>query len=227
MKKLNIAVLGTIGVGKTTLLNKLAEKLRWFSKNVIIQPEPSVTIPFINEVLKKFYDDNAGWSFPLQLSISAAQEAYMQMLRESDYDYSLFDAPYSSDIYSYSHAKRGRMRIEDHHALVSVGRPFKFDVIIKICEDKHTTISRISKRNKRVEEGDMDPDKKDVSIDDFSYLDSHIEDFTEYFPIYINKFKCYNPDALIIELNHIPDLESPEYDELITKIYLKIIGKEC
>lgn len=218
MRKINIAILGSIGVGKTTLMKNIENKLRDLSEVVIVQPEPSVTIPFINDVLKKFYNDNSSWSFPLQLSISAAQEAYMQTLRESEYDFSLFDAPYSSDIYGYSHAKRGRMRLEDFHALVAIGRPFKFDVVVQICEDKNTTISRISKRNKRVEEGDMDPDRKDVSIEDYSYLDSHIEDFNEYFPIYINKFKGYNPDVKIIKLDHIPDIDDPEYEEIIDMI---------
>lgn len=97
MKKTNITILGTIGVGKTTLLNKLKERLLMETPNVVVEPEPSVTIPFINEALKHFYNDNASWSFPMQLLISAAQESYMQELRESDYDYSLFDAAYSSD----------------------------------------------------------------------------------------------------------------------------------
>lgn len=219
MKKKNITILGTIGVGKTTLMNKLNERLLKDTPNVIVQPEPSVTIPFVNEVLKKFYNNNSGWSFPLQLCVSSAQESYMQMLRESDYDYALFDAAYSSDPYSYSHSKHGRMRIEDHHALVSIGRPFKFDVIIYIDEEKDITIERIKHRNKRVEEGDMHPDKKDVSIEDFSYLDSHIEDFKEYLPIYLNKFKSFNPDVKIINLTHIPDFESEEYDALIETLY--------
>lgn len=221
----NIAILGSIGVGKTTLMNELEKKLRSISNNVVVQPEPSVTIPFVNEVLKKFYNDNSAWSFPLQLSISAAQEAYMQELRESKYEYALFDAPYSSDIYGYSHAKRGRMRIEDFHALVSIGRPFKFDVVVQILEDKETTISRISKRNRRVEEGDMDPDKKDVSIDDYSYLDSHIEDFTEYFPIYINKFKAYNPDVKVLQIKHIPEIDTEEYSDLLDMILSEILKK--
>ena len=100
--------------------------------------------------------------------------------------YALFDAPMSSDIYGYSHCKRGRMSIDDFHALVSISRSFRFDYVIYINEDKDTTIRRISGRNKRVEEGDMHPDKKDVAIDDFSYLDAHIQHFKEYMPIYLN-----------------------------------------
>lgn len=111
------------------------------------------------------------------------------------------------------------MRLEDHYALVDIGRPFKFDFVIYIHEDKNTTINRILGRNKRVEEGDMDPDRKDVAIDDFAYLDSHIEDFNEYLPIYFNKFKSFNKNVKIIELTKLPDVNSKEYDDLIENLY--------
>lgn len=224
MKKININIIGTIGCGKTTLMNAIKEKLLKETKDVIIEPEPSVTIPFINDALKHFYEDNNHWSYPLQLLVSAAQESYMQTLRESDYEYSLFDAAFSSDIYGYSHAKHGRMSLTDYHALLNVGRPFKFNYVIWIHEDKDTTIARLRKRNKRVEEGDMDPDKKDVAIDDFSYMDSHMEDFEEYMPVYLNRFKVDNPDVKIIELKHLPDIESEAYDKLVESICKEIEG---
>lgn len=223
MKKVNIAILGTIGVGKTTMLHKIEDELRKKSSNVIVKAEPAVTVPFVNEVLKKFYNDNSSWSLCLQLLISSVQESYFQDLRELDYDYSLFDMPYSSDIYSYSHMKRGRMTSEGHHSLVNIGSHFPFNVVILINEDKETTISRVRNRNKRVEEGDMDPDKKDVSIEDFSYLDNHIADFKEYQDVWLSRFTNDNPNVDIIKLNHIPDINSTEYDELIKKIVERIV----
>lgn len=215
MLKKNIAILGAIGAGKTTLLHALEEKLLHYSKNVVVKAEPSVTVPFVNDVLKKFYDDNASWSFCLQLLISAVQESYFQDLRTSDYDYALFDMPFSSDIYSYSHMKHGRMKPDQYHSLVGIGSRFAFDYVILINEDEETTINRVKNRNKRVEEGDMDPDKKDVSIDDFSYLDSHIEDFKEYQEVWLNRFKCDNSNVHIIRLNHIPDKSEKEYSMLV------------
>lgn len=226
MRKININIIGTIGCGKTTLMEALYKKLSADGALTLMETEPSVTIPFINDVLKKFYDDNNHWSYPLQLCISAAQEAYMQILRETDYEYSLFDAAFSSDIYGYSHAKHRRMSLNDFHSLLNIGRAFKFDYVIWIHENKETTIERIKSRNKRVEEGDMNPDKKDVSIDDFSYLDDHLADFEEYMPEYLNRFKIDNPDVKIIELKHLPDFKSDAYDFLIENL-CKEIQKEA
>ena len=226
MKKINIAVLGTIGVGKTTLLNKLKERLEKDTPDVVLKAEPSVTIPFINDVLKRFYNDDKNWSFVLQLCISAAQEAYFQDLRDSDYEYSLFDMPYSSDIYSYSHMKHNRMPPSGHHSLVGIGSKFPFDYIILINEDKETTIKRVSGRNKKANNGEYNGDKKDVAIEDFSYLDSHIEDFKEYQEVWLNRFKCDNPNVKIIRLEHIPELDTELYTTLVEHLHSIIVNGE-
>jgi len=218
MKKINVGILGTIGVGKTTLLRHLETALKVVDPSVVVKAEPAVTIPFINEALKKFYTDNGGWSYPLQLCISAAQETFFQELRESDYQYSLFDMPYSSDIYSYSHSKRGNMTIDSHYDLENIGSHFPFDYIILINEDKDTTIERIMARNKDATDGKNTNSQKDVSIEDFAYLDNHIADFKEYQEVWLNRFKSDNPKIKIIRLQHIPELTSPEYDILIDKL---------
>lgn len=219
MKKTNIAILGCIGVGKTTILNNLHNHLSAKTINPVLQiSEPSVSIPFINDVLKKFYDDNSAWSYPLQLCISAAQEAHFQTLRESEYDYALMDMPFSSDIYAYSHQKNGRMDPEYFRALLTVGSHFSFDFIVLINESKEKTIEHVKSRNKRVEEGTMDPDKKDVEIDDFSYLNDHIDDFNEYINIWLTRFKRDNPNIKIIELTDVPNMNTKEYEKLLDDI---------
>lgn len=222
MKKINITINGTIGVGKTTLIDALARRIKKETPNLVLQPEPSVTVPFINDVLQKFYNDNTSWSYPLQLLITAAQEAYMQELRESDYDYALMDMAYSSDIYSYSHQKHHRMRMEDHYSLLTSGRPFKFDYLIWLNDNKQTIIDRIKHRNNQIENNQLIPTKKDISIEDFSYLDLHMKDFEEYFPIYIEKFKRINPNIEIIKIEHVPEINTEEYNNLIENIYGEI-----
>ena len=222
MRKINIAVLGTIGVGKTTLLHNIEKKLLETTDSVVVKAEPSVTIPFINDVLKHFYNDNKAWALPLQLCISAAQEAYFQELRESDYEYALMDMPFSSDIYSYSHFKRGRMSGAGHSSLVGLGSEFPFDMVILINEDKETTIDRVSGRNRKANSGTLDNGQDDIAIEDYSYLDEHIADFKEYQDVWMTRFKSDNPNVIIEELNHIPDIDSPAYGKLISYIAKKI-----
>jgi deoxyadenosine/deoxycytidine kinase len=222
VRKINITVNGPIGAGKTTFMERLEAALREKSDSVIVQPEPSVTIPFINDVLKNFYSDNMGWSYPLQVLISGAQEAYLQLLRESDYDYAIMDAAWSSYIYGYSHYKNGRMSLRDYNALASLSRPFKFDYLIWIGGSKAEIISHIKGRNEKVSNGELDEGKKDVEIEDFSYIDSHLEDFSEYLPVYLSKFKSFNPNIKIIKINHIPDINSAEYEDMIYNIANKI-----
>ena len=224
MKKINITVNGPIGAGKTTFIERLEEALRKKSEAVIVQPEPSVTIPFINDVLKNFYSDNSGWSYPLQVLISGAQEAYLQQLRETDYDYAIMDAAWSSYIYGYSHYKHGRMSLRDYNALASLSRPFRFDYLIWIGGDKEEIVSHIRGRNAQVANGELGEAKKDVEIEDFSYIDSHLKDFSEYLPVYLSKFKSFNPDINIIMLDHIPDINSDAYQEMIDSIVDKIAG---
>jgi len=226
MKKINITVNGPIGAGKTTLIHELETRLRSISKSVVVQPEPSVTIPFINDVLKKFYTDNKKWSYSLQLCISAAQEAYMETLNESKYEYALFDAAYSSDIYGYSHCAHGRMTLDDFHALLNVGRPFKFDYLIWINANKDELIQHVKSRNSKITTGFIEEEKKDVPIEDFSYLDSHLKDFTEYKPIYFNRFKQGNKDVKIIELSNLPKLGTPEYTKLMDFLFNEITAKK-
>lgn len=222
MKKINITVNGPIGAGKTTFIERLETALKQRSNNVIVQPEPSVTIPFINDVLKNFYLDNEGWSYPLQVLISGAQEAYLQQLRETNYDYAIMDAAWSSYIYGYSHYKHGRMSLRDYNALAALSRPFKFDYLIWIGGSKDEITSHIKGRNKQVSNGELDENKKDVEIEDFTYIDSHLEDFSEYLPIYLSKFKSFNPNIKVINIDHIPNINSKEYDDMITDIVNKI-----
>ena len=49
MKKINIAIIGTIGVGKSTLLNRLAATFN--TKAVEVRQETSVSVPYISDLL--------------------------------------------------------------------------------------------------------------------------------------------------------------------------------
>ena len=116
------------------------------------------------------------------------------------------------------------MPLEKHNTLVGLSSNVRFDYLIVINESAEVTIERVKNRNRQANEGDLDPDKLDVAIDDFSYIYTHIDDFREYLPIWINKFKLYNPDVKIIQIDHIPNcITSKEYDNMIQNIITQIL----
>ena len=217
MKKVNIAIIGTIGVGKSTLLNRLAATFN--TKAVEVRQEPSVSVPYINKVLQSFYKDTKSWAYPLQLSISATNEVQFEELRLTDYDYLFFDMPYSSFIYDAIHEKNGRMTHEEKIAIDKIHRGFPFQYLIHIKESAETTIERVSKRNKKVASKSDYLGQQDVEIEDYSYLYEHIKDFREFENDYIEE---YFKDAKLIELDGLPDENSHEYVDLLNKIHDQI-----
>ena len=213
MKK-NIAVLGTIGVGKSTLIKRLKKHLEEKDNALRVEfvPEPSISLPNLSKVLEEFYKDTKSWAYPLQLGVSAAHEIHFQEMRKKDYDVLLFDAPYSSYVYCNIHAKNGRLTEKERMAIDNVSRPFPFDLVIVVQEDMDITINRIMKRNKAVNSG---TDIPDLDINDFSYLEEHIRDFREFLPSYIEK---YFPNAEVLTLDHLPEDTTEEYEQLLENI---------
>jgi deoxyadenosine/deoxycytidine kinase len=213
MKK-NIAVLGTIGVGKSTLIRRLKKHLEEKDSAMRVEfvPEPSISLPNLSKVLEQFYKDTKSWAYPLQLGVSAAHEIHFQEMRKKDYDVLLFDAPYSSYVYCNIHAKNGRLTEEERMAIDNVSRPFPFDLVIVVQEDMDVTINRITKRNNAVNSGTNIPD---LDIEDFSYLEEHIRDFREFQPSYIER---YFPDADLMTLDHLPEDTTEEYENLLENI---------
>jgi len=217
MKK-NIAVLGTIGVGKSTLIRRLKKHLEEKDNALRVEfiPEPSISLPNLSKVLEEFYKDTVSWAYPLQLGVSAAHEIHFQEMRKKDYDVLLFDAPYSSYVYCNIHTKNGRLTEEERMAIDNVSRPFPFDLVVVVQEDMDITINRIMKRNNAVNSGNDIPD---LNINDFSYLEEHIRDFKEFLPSYIEK---YFPHADIIILGHLPEDTTGEYIQLLESIEKKL-----
>jgi deoxyadenosine/deoxycytidine kinase len=210
-KKVNVAILGTIGVGKSTLIKRLLKHLENYKVEFV--PEPSISLPYLSNVLDNFYKDTKRWAYTLQLGVSAAHEIHFEETRGKDYDVLLFDAPYSSFVYCKIHAKVGRMSEEDRERIENVSNPFHFDYVIMVKEDMNVTIDRIIKRNNEVNNGKGIPD---LSISDFSYLEEHIKDYEEFEDEYIKK---YFPDSDLISLNGLPEDNSPEYTLILD--YLK------
>jgi deoxyadenosine/deoxycytidine kinase len=211
-----IGVIGTIGVGKSTFLERLAEKFNKLGELTITYGEPSIIHGDLNEILRKFYKNTSRWAYALQSGVSAAHEGiYTDIIDHeedgSEYSVALVDAPYSSFIYCNIHAKAGRLTEEERLAIDGISRPFHFDYIILLEESADETIERIMHRNRNLELGDL------------SYMYEHIEDFKLFRKQYLEK---YFPNSKFIHLKGLPDLHSPEYKMLIDTITSTILHDE-
>jgi deoxyadenosine/deoxycytidine kinase len=211
-----IGVIGTIGVGKSTFLEKLSEKFNKLGELTITYGEPSIIHGDLNDILRKFYKNTKRWAYSLQSGVSAAHDGIYTDIREleedgSEYRVAIVDAPYSSFIYCNIHAKAGRITEEERIAIDNLSRPFYFDYIILLEESADETIERIMHRNRNLELGDL------------SYMYEHIEDFKLFRKQYLER---YFPDSKFIHLKGLPDLSSPNYNELINNIATMIMQDE-
>ena len=211
-----IGVIGTIGVGKSTFLDRLSASLRNNGEKTITFGEPSIIHGNLNSILKKFYTNTWRWAYPLQSGISAAHEAIFTEIEDeeeksSGYTMALVDAPYSSYIYCNIHTKAGRLTEQERQAIDNISRPFNFDYIILLEESATETIERIMNRN------------RDLELEDLSYMYEHIEDFKLFRKQYLEK---YFPNSKFIHLKGLPNLNSPEYNDVMTKITTMILHDE-
>jgi len=208
-KKISVAIIGTIGVGKSTFIERLKEKLTSsvFPTEVLTMGEPSVTIDFVKEALKRFYKDTKSWAYPLQLGVSAAQEINHQILKETNYDVALVDAPYSSYMYCNIHTKAGRMTEAEKDIILRSSRPYPFDFLILIEETADVTIDRIMKRNRSIE------------LNDLLYLHEHIKEYKLFQEDYIREFFS---GAEVVRLSSLPDDNSKEYEDMLDELVGKI-----
>jgi deoxyadenosine/deoxycytidine kinase len=209
-----IGVIGTIGVGKSTLLQKMAEKFEKLGELPITYGEPSIIHGDLNEILEKFYKNTYRWAYPLQSGVSAAHEGiYTDIIEHeedgSEYSIALVDAPYSSFIYCNIHKKAGRLTEEERVAIDNLSRPFYFDYIILLEESADETIERIAHRNRSEED-----------LEDLSYMYEHIKDFKLFRKQYLEK---YFPNSKFIHLKGLPDLHSSEYKMIINNITTMIM----
>jgi len=214
---IRIGIIGTIGVGKSTFIERLSNAL--FDKDILNKTfgEPSIIHGNLNEILRKFYLDTSRWAYPLQLGISAAHDAIFTEIKEleekkSQYSVAIVDAPFSSFVYCNIHTKAGRITEGEREAIDCVSRPFHFDFVILLEETAEETINRIRKRSRSEEK-----------LDDFSYMYEHIEDFKLFRDDYLKK---YFPNSQYIHLQEMPNIYSKDYEEIINNIIEKIILKE-
>ncbi len=145
-----MAIAGNIGVGKTTLTTKIAERfsLRPYFERVINNP-----------YLADFYKDMHRWSFNLQVYFLSQRFIDQRTISESVepcvQDRSIYE---DAEIFAYILHKQGYMSDRDYNNyrdLFKVMTDYlrKPDVIIYLRASTWTLITRIRKRGREFEKG--------------------------------------------------------------------------
>ena len=150
MAKHLILLAGNIGVGKTSLTERIANKLSWISAFESVADNP---------YLPKFYQDMAAWSFHLQiyfLGHRAEQHIYLSELPQS----AILDRSIYEDAHIFARALHhmGNFSDQDYHAylrlynLVVENLP-KPDLLIHLQAPVPVLLQRIRRRARHIETG--------------------------------------------------------------------------
>ena len=148
---LYIAVEGPIGVGKTTLVSRLAERL---SAQVVLEAFED------NPFLGRFYDDRERWAFPTQLFFLMSRFKQQQELQQPD----LFRPNLLADYHLLKDRIFAELTLGQDELLLyervyrsleaQILRP---DVVIYLHAPLEVLLGRIARRGRDFEK-DMDPD---------------------------------------------------------------------
>ena len=145
-----ITIAGTVGVGKSTLTQALADKLNFKTSFENVDHNP---------YLDKFYHNFERWSFHLQIYFLA--ERFKEQKRMFEYgggfvqDRSIYE---DVDIFAKMHEEQGTMSADDYHTYYElfnamVMTPYfpKPDVLIYLECDYDEVIDRIQQRGRDME----------------------------------------------------------------------------
>lgn len=211
---LKVGIVGPLGVGKTSFISRLEQELKNIGTTIVFG-EPSMTEPTINKILVKFYADTKTWAYPLEVAIASAHEAMYEEInkieQDKKIDYVLIDTPSSAFIYSRIFFKNGLFDQFELAVVDSIFRKFNFDFIIVIEETAEETIRRILLRHRNME------------ISNFDYIRQHVQDYQEFVGVYL---KERFPEAEVIYLKDLPELESNDYKELLEEVIKKLKARE-
>ena len=195
MTKRLILVAGNIGAGKTSITEKLGEKLGW---------EKGYESVADNPYLPDFYADMAAWSFHLQVfflghraeqHIKAYNAAGSVILDRSIYeDYHIF----TRALHQMSNmGDRDYAAYQRVYRLVVGGLPAP-DLLIYLKAPVKVLIDRIQKRGREMESG--------VSADYLSLLESFYEDWMRHFDL------C---PVLTIKSNDLNFVDNPKHLDIV------------
>lgn len=195
MKFHHISIEGPIGVGKTSLVRKLAEK---FDAHLVLE---NVENPF----LKDFYEERMGAAFRAQLffllnryqqQVDLAQRQLFQQLTISDYVFA------KDKIFAYLNLTDSELLVYDRLYKMLEPQIRKQDLVIYLYAATDVLLSRIRGR-KRDFESDISPD----------YIHQVNEAYNHYF------FHYKDTPLLVIDTSQIDFVhEAADLDDLVARI---------
>lgn len=172
MTKRLVVVAGNIGAGKTSLTERLGERLRWKTAFESVSDNP---------YLPDFYRDMRSWSFHLQVFfLGHRAEQYLEMARDSRS--AILDRSIYEDAYIFARALHhlGNLNERDY---LSYRRVFELlvaslpapDLLIYLKAPVSILIDRIHRRGREIESG--------ITKDYLALLDSFYDDWLKPFDI--------------------------------------------
>ena len=191
----HIAVDGPIGVGKTSLVERLARR---FDSVAVYE---DVQNPFLED----FYRDKKGAAFRTQMFFLMSRHEQQKKLAQGDLFHPLVltDYTFAKDkIFAYLNLDDSELRVYDRlYALLSESVP-KPDLVVFLQGDEETLMKRVRARGKPYERG--------LSVD---YLRDVMEAYNYYF------YHYRDSPLLVVNTNRIDFVHrSEDFDDLVAQI---------
>ena len=205
-KKFNLGIAGNIGVGKTTLTEKLSKDLKFSAiyESVIDNP-----------YLSDFYNNMSRWSFNLQIYFLYTRfEAQVELLKSNNsfiQDRTIYE---DKEIFAANLVELGHMSERDFKTYSDLFRAMlkfikKPDLIIYLQANTDTLMSRIKNRQRDYE--------SDISSE-------YIHSLNIYYDKWINKLP--KEDVLIVKTDDFDVYKDTEiYEKIVNDIKSRIYEK--
>jgi deoxyadenosine/deoxycytidine kinase len=197
-----IAVEGPIGVGKTSLVKLLGQKL---GAKMVLEEYQN------NPFLEDFYEDPERFAFQTQLFFLMNRYRQQQDLRQVDMFHNLLITDYmfvKDRLFASLNLNDKELSLYDTVANLLERNVLRPDMIIYLQADTDTLMKNISKRGREFE--------SNMSYD---YLDALSQVYTEYF------FKYQDTPLIIINTNHIDFVNNEsDLEEVIKYIREPVSG---
>ncbi len=197
-----IAIEGPIGVGKTSLVKLLGEKLS--ARTILEQFEE-------NPFLADFYDDPERFAFQTQLYFLLQRYQQQQELRQVDIFHNLLVTDYmfvKDRLFASLNLNEKEMGLYETVANLLERNVINPDLVIYLQADTDTLMKNISKRKRSFE--------KNMSRD---YIDALNQVYNEYF------FRYQDTPLLIINTNNIDFVNNKkDLEEIINVVRKPITG---